>query len=467
MRRLSLNILLILVGGWVSAQQTFTLEEAKSFALDNSPLLKYADMDIANSESTIKETRAIGLPKLKAGVDYLFYAQKPKTPFSFGVQQAPTVVLDEAGDRRLVNYVVTSDPELTQPVAAEEQLISFVQRNSLAANVELSTLLFDMSYVHALRASRVFRDYYQANKSKTEQDLKADVESAFIDVLFVVENKEVIEANIKNIKQTLFTAEESYKEGFIEKLDVDRLRLSLKRLNNEKQNLNRNIQQAKLFLKYQMGFPLENEISLTGNLVEVAEGTIVNKVDEEMDFSTRVENEIFSVSNQLNLLNIKNVEASYYPSLIGFVQHQQQLQREKIFRNDEAGFVPATILGLSLNATIFDGWNRDAKMEKAIIMKERTLVQESEFKRGVKLQFETAKSSLIGAIESAILEKEALDMSSNIFEITTIKYKEGVGSSLEVQQAERDLYSSQASYLQKLYEVVKGEFEIRKTQGKI
>ncbi|MEM9527074.1 MAG: TolC family protein, partial [Bacteroidota bacterium] len=47
-----------------------------------------------------------------------------------------------------------------------------------------------------------------------------------------------------------------------------------------------------------------------------------------------------------------------------------------------------------------------------------------------------------------------LELAERIYETTQIKYREGVGSSLEVVQAEQALYESQANYLQALYDTL-------------
>ena len=58
-------------------------------------------------------------------------------------------------------------------------------------------------------------------------------------------------------------------------------------------------------------------------------------------------------------------------------------------------------------------------------------------------------------------------MAEKIYNTSKIKFKEGVGSSLEITTAERDLYQAQANILDAQYNLIVTKVELDKALGKI
>ena len=70
MKRITLLLLFTMLGYFSEAQQSFTLEEAVTYGLENQNSQKVNDFEIASAEQEIKEFRSIGLPKVSGGIDY-------------------------------------------------------------------------------------------------------------------------------------------------------------------------------------------------------------------------------------------------------------------------------------------------------------------------------------------------------------------------------------------------------------
>jgi outer membrane protein TolC len=58
-----------------------------------------------------------------------------------------------------------------------------------------------------------------------------------------------------------------------------------------------------------------------------------------------------------------------------------------------------------------------------------------------------------------------MDLAREIYTKSNLKYKEGVGSSLEVVQAENDLKTAQANYLNAIYDLVISKIDLKKANG--
>ena len=189
-------------------------------------------------------------------------------------------------------------------------------------------------------------------------------------------------------------------------------------------------------------------------------------LDGKIPFGSRPELAVLKQSKYLNELNLKRYKMNYVPSLSAFISHQQTLQRNNLFDGKAPGFFPTTVLGFSLNIPIFDGLDSKAKVEMTEIDIKRINLQVTEFKNGMSSQVYNARTNYRNAQERFDNQKKSLDLAERILNTTKIKYNEGVGSSLELVQAERDLYTTQANYINALYDFVVAKTSLDQALGK-
>ena len=76
-----------------------------------------------------------------------------------------------------------------------------------------------------------------------------------------------------------------------------------------------------------------------------------------------------------------------------------------------------------------------------------------------------ARSSFKTAADRLSVSKDNLALAQRIYDATQTKYREGVGSSIEVVQAEQGLYEAQANYLSVLYEALVAKEELSLALG--
>lgn len=424
--------------------ELFTLEEAISYATSNHTSVQKIKYDLEYSRAQLKEYTAVGIPKVTAKLDYNYFIHLPTSLIPASAFAPPGTPVDEN------EYI-------------EAQ---FGTRNQLTADVTLSTLVFNTSYFIGLKASQSLIELTRKQGNITIQELKYNVRNAYLTVLIAAENKEILEKNIENLKKTLRETQDFYENGLVELLDVDRLKLSLANLEAELGVVNRQVELARNVLKFQMNYPLENPIELSDNLEKLMIIADEEDLDGKIPFGSRPELAVLKQSKYLNELNLKRYKMNYVPSLSAFISHQQTLQRNNLFDGKAPGFFPTTVLGFSLNIPIFDGLDSKAKVEMTEIDIKRINLQMTEFKNGMSSQVYNARTNYRNAQERFDNQKKSLDLAERILNTTKIKYNEGVGSSLELVQAERDLYTTQANYINALYDFVVAKTSLDQALGK-
>lgn len=453
----SLLVLCISMLSTLTAQDAYTVDEAVAYALEHSREIAISDLEIKSADYTIKETRAIGIPKVNGNVDYTYYFYQPKTPVKDFITPAIYGVLNQEG------LIQKAPPE---PRSSE---LSFVQPNQLDLGLSANTLLFDGTYIVGLQASKVYKDLALRQKESTEEKIRNNVVKAYTSILITEINRTFLENNIATLQGSLKEMQAMYENGFVEQLDVDRLQLSLNQTETSLTNLEQLTDLSYNLLKFQMGYPLDKDITISQSLDELLLAYDVNSTLEDITINPeqRADFRALQGVQSLNELDLKRYRWGYLPQLVAFASYRQSLQRENLFDNDETGFLPTGVVGAKLNIPIYDGGDKSAKIQKAKIKIEKNMLQQESFKEGMKLQVSNAIVSIKNAQADVKSKKAALDLAQKIFDKTKVKFTEGVGSSVEVTQAEAALFGAQTQYSDALYKLLEARLDLDIALGNI
>ncbi|MCC6815056.1 MAG: TolC family protein [Saprospiraceae bacterium] len=452
------SVVLLHLLSLVNAQQSFTLKEAIQYAQKNSHSLNIQKLDILDAEDLLTEYKSIGMPKLTGNVSYNYFVDIPTNIFPDFISPSIYEVLFKE------NLLPRKDLNFGSGIPAQ-----FGTKNNLTAKLDFSTLLFDGSFLVGLKAQKLYKDLIRKQINQSESEVRFQVTKAYMAVLAVQQNLGILDKNLSNLKKVYDEVNQIYKTGLTEKLDVDRLELSLQNLNTEKDKLLRIYEVTTLLLKFQMSFPLNEPIKVSENFNDLLNASLIQIEDKNfaLDIQNRPEYSVIKQGIQLAEINVKRYKMSYVPSLFGFATAQRSLQRNDLFDRNSNKWFPTTIAGLSLNVPIFDGLATKAHISKAKTLLDRTRMQFEEFERGSNLAYDNAKLNYINAKNTLDSRGKTLLLAERIYQTSQTKFKSGVGSSLEVSTAERDMYSAQANVLDAQINLINAKVELEKSIGKL
>src|SRR5690606_4336123 len=215
--RLSMLVALIVSPALVLAQSSqkpssFTLDDCIKYALENSVDIKNATIDEEIADARVKETRGIGLPQVDATVGLLHNQKLPR----FFLQKSPS------------NPFAADLPGNEGDVYAMENF--FQLKSSGNAQVSVSQILFDGSYLVGLRAANAYRELSVRSTKRTKEETVQNVTKAFYAVLINKDRMELFDNNIARVDSLLKTTEALQRNGFAESIEVDRIRVTLNNL---------------------------------------------------------------------------------------------------------------------------------------------------------------------------------------------------------------------------------------------
>ena len=419
--------------------QSFTMEEAVAYALENHNDIKRNLLDQSDAEWQVKEYWASGLPQVNGNISYQYFFE------------IPTTILPP-------EFVMEGDPNEVQ----------FGTSNNLTAGLSAGALLFDGGFLVGLKAQRAYRELVKSQIGQTERDIRVNVVKAYLNVLVLNESLSIIEKNISSIEETRDETQAIYENGFAEQLDVDRLNLTLQNLESERDNLVEIIESTKVILKFQMGYPMAEEITLADDINRIE---TLNPVDDDLDmgdwtYEDRVEIGLIDQGIGLTDINIRAIRARYLPSLTASVAYNQSLQTNDLFGKGNKWF-PTGVAGVNLAVPIYDAKDKRSKVERAKIDREELLLQRDDMQRLIEMEVRTSRINVQNARRNLRQRLASQDLSEKIYNTTLIKYREGVGSSIEVNQAEFEMLTAQRNYIDSLFNYLLTRTDLERALGKI
>ncbi|NBC25066.1 MAG: TolC family protein [Bacteroidetes bacterium] len=445
MKQIAGLLLCLWVGGFpllAQDSQSFTLEQAIDYAIERNNQLDIDKLEIEDADAQILEYWARGIPKLNGSVQYQHFVDIP-------VSLVPA--------------------EFFGGMPGTFAEVQFGTNNRLEGALELSALLFDGGFFVGLKAQRLYKELRKKELLQSETQVRYNVTKAFLNVLVARENVSILEKNIANLEGNLKDAEANFEAGFIEKLDVDRIRLSLSSLETQRQSVEGNALIASNLLKFQMGYPINDSVEVVGDLDDIFSSAMVDKVKvgEPIDYEGRMEYQIANKGLELSQVDIDRLRAGYLPTLNGFASASRTLQRNDLFDDSEAGWLPATIVGVNMSFSLFDGFDRRAKIQRAKITREKTVKEINQLERSIQMEVRNARINYNNMQKQSVNAQMNLDLAEEIYQTTQIKFDEGVGSSVELRQAESDYYSAQSNQINAMYDLLDAYTELQKALGKI
>ncbi|MCB9245747.1 MAG: TolC family protein [Flavobacteriales bacterium] len=439
------------------AQDTLSmdLQQAISYAKSNKVSLKNAKLDIDAAEQTVKSIVATGLPQINANGTFIHNIE-------IASQQLPDFLSPAIYGVLMAEGLIPDGPiQLGAP-----QEVQFGAPSTIVGSVSMNQLVFDGTFFLGLKAAKEFVRVSELLRDQTEIELTETVTKAFYGVLIAGENLKQMQASLATVEKTLKEVQEMYDAGYVEKLDVDRLKLSRSTLSTQVANLRSQNDLVTLLFKYTIGMPVTTPMKLKGDIrnVDAAYGMRLSEADPE----NRVELKILRQQLRLDSLSIDRYKVGYVPSIYLNMNHQRNtFASQAEFKDLGKTWFPGTSYSLSLNIPIFDGFYKKAKISEARIKLEQDLNTLNDVRNG--LAFQITQAELNYRIKAKNLETEESnrELAKEIYNTSLVKFKEGVGSSLELTQAEGDKTQAEMRYMNALYDLMIARIDLDKALGKL
>lgn len=453
------------------SSRPLSLEECVQYALENSVNIKNALIDEEIAGARVKETRGVGLPQIDASVGILHNQKLPRF-----FTQYFTPADGDAGFFDLSGIPGIQDGDVVG-------LPNFFQLQSSGnANLSINQLLFNGSYLVGLKAANAYRELSIRSTRQSQEQIIQQVTKAYYAVLINKDRMNLFDNNIARVDSLLRTTKALNQNGFAEGIDVDRIQVTLNNLIAERDKFYSLQELTVHLLKFQMNYPLDQPLDIAGDIASLqVDESILRSYALNWDYTKRTDYALLEANRSLQSLDVRNKFATALPSFSAFANLGYSTQSPTIggiFKTETTGvaltpdFGPDkwysfSSFGVNLNIPIFSGLQRSYRLQQAklgLMKIENNFVS---LKSAIDLDVKQAAISYINAIKSLESQRANSALADNIARITKIKYEEGVGSNLEVIEAESSLKEAQTNYYSALYDALIAKVDLDKAYGKL
>jgi outer membrane protein len=439
-------VMFLVQGNSVIAQRTdsttifrFSAKAAVDYALQNAVQVKNALLDIEYQKQSNKEVTSMALPQVSGNINVTDYLSIPTTliPAEFFNGPPGTYIPIKFGTKYSGTYGGT-----------------------------LQQILFDGQVFIGLQARKASIDFQIKNAEITKEQIKANVYKIYYQLIVGKIQIGTINANIENYEKLLHDTKEIYKNGFAEKLDVDKVQVQLINLQTQKLKSQNLIDAGVSGLKFLMNIPQKDSLILTDTLSE--EEIKSNILNENYRYEDRKDFQLLDIQTHLQQYNIKRYQLSKIPTLTFSANINQNAQRETFdFFKGGQPFFTTSYIGLQINVPIYKGGYTNAKIAEARIDLRKTQNTIEQIKASIDNDVAQSRINMKSAIFTMDSQKKNIELAEQVYNTTKLKYEQGLGSNQEISQAQTDLVTAQNNYYSSMYDAIIAKIDYLQAAGKL
>jgi len=429
----------------VSAQEgpktvhAFSLEECVTFAQKNNVQVKNSLLQIEAQVQTNREIGAAALPTINSNIGGTDYTKIPTSllPGQFFGQPAGTYIPVQFGTKFNANY-----------------------------GMNFQQLLFDGQVFVALQARAASLEMQRNNAALTEENIKANIYKIYYQLSASKTQLNILDANIERLSKLAHDAEIMYKNGFAEKLDVDKVSVQLNNLQTEKLKATNSVAIGFMGLKMLMGMPVKDSLSLT----EVINEQSLNNdilVENDFQYSVRKDYKYLGTLRKLTEYNVKRYQLSNLPTLSMSGAYSKNAQRTKFDFFEGGSWFTTQLVSLNLSLPIFNGFATDARIKRTKIELQQIENQMVGLKNNIDNEITQSRLNYISSVATVQFQKKNMQLAENVYQQTKKKFEAGTGSNTEISAAQADLVSAQNNYMNALYTALIAKVDFLKATGKL
>ncbi|MDZ7694843.1 MAG: TolC family protein [Balneolaceae bacterium] len=427
-----------------------TLTQAIQIALANNTDIKRALLTLKDADQQIRIAWSEVMPDVSGSATYTRNLEIP------------------------VNFVPA---QFFDPSASPDELIplQFGTDNNWNSGISVNQTLFRGEAFVGISSSELYKAAQAENLRATTQQIVTQTRMQYYNILVAEEQLRLQRETLERLRENLKENRARKKAGLIDEYAVTQVEVQLSNQEPQLTQARYNVQQAYRELNMVLGLPVELGLTVQGDLssfnilskqVTDSANTNIKKVDlmtpyayqksqNLMDIATDLRGDIRIIDKQeqLKQREIKAIKSRFLPTLSANYNlnwSASQPGSPNFFGTDENRARSQTV-ALTFSLPIFQGFERSANLQIAQIEQKDLELQREQAERSAKNEIQSARESLNQAIETAPAREEALEQAQEGYQRAQARLKSGLGSQLDIIEAEYQLRQAEVNYAQMVY----------------
>ncbi len=418
---------------------TLSLDEAVSTGLDRNRDLEVARLDRDIARQKVREAWAGVLPQLDAGFDYT----------------------------RTLEPSVIYFPDITGSDPARLIPLEISQDNAMVASLSLSQPLFNMKAIAGIKASSTVRKISMEAYRQTEADVISDIKIAYYNVLISDKQVTILEQSISRWETALRDSRALFREGAAADIDTLKAYLSVENIKPDLIQARNNSVITRTQLKNSIGIDPESSLVLSDSLV-YSKGKYPDDVSLAYTEALFARPEIRRLELQVDAeaQNVSAARAERFPAINAIGQLQAQTQFNDDVALKDTDWPVTSSVGLQVSLPIFTGFRISSQVEQAKLGRLQTMTRLEDLKADIRAEVEMKFSNLQESQQRIDVQSRTIRTAERSYEITLLRFREGIGSRLELADAELQLNKAKTNHLQAIYDYLVARIQYDKALGR-
>ena len=438
-----------------------TAKDAIDIAFKNLADLKNARLDYKAAEARNKEFTGLALPQVTGSLQGNHYLTLPLIQFPDGSEVQIYDVLRQEGVKDGSGNPITKLGEFNY------RNFSFITPWNVNAGVSVNQLLFEPQVFVGLQARDELLVNSDLQLKVTEEKVKETVYRNYYGVLIAQKQLGYVVESIKRLEKLEHDQTEMFKNGFAERLDIDKTTVNLNNTRTSEIQLRTATKNGLALLKMNLGLTQADSLFLKDTLS--SDGIRQGILEDDFSYENRNEVKLLNSAIKLQNYDIRRHKLSYFPTVSAFYNFQENGQRQG---GDAGGSQPwfwynTNLVGINVSVPIFDGFQKKNRIKQSQFTLEKVQNTLDMTKKGIDMEKTVAKNTLINAIVAMDAQEKNMELAVKVFNSVKIKYEQGVGSSFELLQADTDLQQAQSNYFRAMYEAALAKINYLKALGRL
>ena len=414
--------------------QSVNFEDVIKLTLNNNKDLKNQTLQIENSKLDIKSVEALSFGKLSLSEEisrtnhsgYVFNSKLSSREASFN-------------DFGALQYQNPNDIN-TIP----ENLNNPEDRNNFNTKLIYNLPLFTgFKLSNQEDILNLQKKAQELKYNLNEKELSYEVLKAYNAAVVAKEYIHAVEKAKKSISQVVKSATSFFEEGLVTKIDVKQAKVYELNVNSNLIQAKNQFEQSLAYLKF---------LSTKDEINDVKELKSFESINEnfsdlyEIALENRDEIKMQNIQIDASKKNIEIAKSSYYPSIYSHIEYGFNDNKLNIDTNKDY-----YLAMVSINLNLFDS-NKNIEKQKSKIQYNKENNNFDKLKNAIKLELTKALLDL-KTKEKILNEKiEEVNLANEIFEQSTLMYKNHLISMTNLLQQEANLRNTQAQLINSKYE---------------
>lgn len=427
-----------------------SLTQAIQVAMANNIDIKRAVLNLKDADEQVRIAWSEVLPEISGSATY---TRNLEIPVNF----VPAQFFDPS-----------ADPDELVP-------LQFGTDNNWNGGVSVNQTLFRGEAIVGISSSELYKAAQAENLRATTQQIVTRTRLAYYNVLVAEEQLRLQQETVSRLRQNLKENRSRYQAGLVDEYAVLQVEVQLRNQEPQLTQARYGVQQAYRELKVVMGLPIEMDLAVRGDLnsfnilgenAAQEENSNIKKVDQMTPYSYEKEKDLLDVATDLRgdirILEkqgdlkdreIRAIQSRFLPSLSANYNLNWAAAQagSPLFFGTEDSRARSQTVSLTLSVPIFQGFERNANLQIARIERKDLELQREQAIRAAKNEIQSARESLNQAIETAPAREEALRQAEEGYERAKARLENGLGSQLDVIEAEFQLRQAELNYAQMVY----------------